>query len=211
MENRDTCIFYRSYYEAIKDLPKDIQADIYNAIFDYSLNFNDPELTGLAHTIFTLIKPILSKGNKNYINGKQPKLKPLKSEIEANLEPTESEEQAYKYKYKYKDNKDKKESKEVKAPSFKLMDDIEFKKQLTPLTKEYGKEMILAFHAYWAEPLANGKMRLTAEKAWDLNRRLKTWQSRNTIAGFNNNQSKQIPFSRAANGSLYVGDEIINK
>ena len=83
MENRDTCIFYRSYFEAMKDLPKDVQADVYNAIFDYSLNFIEHDLTGLAKTIFTLIKPVLAKGNQNYANGKKAKTKKQISESEA--------------------------------------------------------------------------------------------------------------------------------
>ena len=37
---RDSFIFYRSFYDAIKTLPPENQAKIYNAIFDYSLNQN---------------------------------------------------------------------------------------------------------------------------------------------------------------------------
>ena len=71
--------------------------------------------------------------------------------------------------------------------------------------------MILSFHSYWSEPLANGKMRLTGEKAWDLSRRLKTWQSRSIQNNQNNLNVKQVkPFSRASNGGHYVGDKIIN-
>lgn len=68
---RDSMIFYRSFYEAINELPLENQGEIYSAIFDYSLNFNEPNLTGLSKTIFTLIKPQLDANNKRFENGKK--------------------------------------------------------------------------------------------------------------------------------------------
>jgi len=58
-------VFYRSFYEAIKELPLDVQAKVYSAIFEYSLNFNEVVLEGLPKTIFTLIKPQLD-ANKDF-------------------------------------------------------------------------------------------------------------------------------------------------
>lgn len=72
---RDSTIFYRSFYEAIKELNKEAQAEVYDAIFEYSLNFNEIELTGIAKTIFTLIKPQLQANIKRYKNGNEPKEK----------------------------------------------------------------------------------------------------------------------------------------
>ena len=66
---RDSIIFYRSFYEAITELPIDIQGSIYTAIFEYSLNFNEVVLEGLPKTIFTLIKPQLDANNNRYKNG----------------------------------------------------------------------------------------------------------------------------------------------
>ena len=66
---RDSIIFYRSFYEAITELPSEIQGSIYTAIFEYSLNFNEVVLEGLPKTIFTLIKPQLDANNKRYKNG----------------------------------------------------------------------------------------------------------------------------------------------
>lgn len=68
---RDSMIFYRSFYEAIKELPLDVQAKVYYAIFEYSLNFNEVVLEGLPKTIFTLIKPQLDANNKRFENGKK--------------------------------------------------------------------------------------------------------------------------------------------
>jgi len=66
---RDLMIFYRSFYEALKELPKENQLELYNAIFEYSLDFKEVELSGLSKTIFTLIKPQLEANNKRYENG----------------------------------------------------------------------------------------------------------------------------------------------
>ena len=93
---RDSTIFYRSFYEAIKELPKNNQAEVYTAIFEYALNFNEVELTGLSKTIFTLIKPQLDANNKRYLNGKEPKQKRIICETEAKPKRDESETEANK-------------------------------------------------------------------------------------------------------------------
>ena len=72
---RDGFIFYRSFYEAISDLSNEQQLEIYQAIAKYSLNFEEPILSGVTATIFKLIKPQLEANNKRYVNGKQPKRK----------------------------------------------------------------------------------------------------------------------------------------
>ena len=70
---RDSTIIYRSFYEAVKELPAVNQAEVWTAIFEYSLNFRQVELIGLSKTIFTLIKPQLDANIKRYENGKKPK------------------------------------------------------------------------------------------------------------------------------------------
>jgi hypothetical protein len=76
---RDSSIFYRSFYEAIKELPDLNKLEVYTAIFEYSFNFNEIELNGLSKTIFTLIKPQLEANKKRFENGTKPK----KSKTEA--------------------------------------------------------------------------------------------------------------------------------
>lgn len=84
-EKRDSVVFYRSFYEAIKELPSDQKGEIYDAIFEYSLNFREVELSGLNATIFTLIKPQLEANNKKYYNGKKAKKKQTGSKTGANV------------------------------------------------------------------------------------------------------------------------------
>ena len=93
-ETRDSFIFYRSFYEAINTLPKENQLEIYNAIFQYSLNFDEIELSGLPKAIFTLIKPNLEANRQRYLNGKKPKTKQKISEAEAKDKQNGSEVEA---------------------------------------------------------------------------------------------------------------------
>jgi len=64
-------VIYRSFYEAIADLPTNDQAKVWAAIFDYGLNGNEQQLEGLASTIFKLIKPQLDANLKKYENGQK--------------------------------------------------------------------------------------------------------------------------------------------
>ena len=66
---RDSFIFYKSFYNSIKELdPKD-QVQIYDAIFQYQFADKEIELKGVCKSIFTLIIPQLEANNKRYING----------------------------------------------------------------------------------------------------------------------------------------------
>ena len=102
MKSRDTFIFYRSIYESAKELSSEDRLMLYDAVIEYSLDFKARKLVGLPKAFFTLVQPILAKGNKNYINGSKAKRKPNGSETEG-----------YKDKDKDKDNnKDKYNNKE---------------------------------------------------------------------------------------------------
>jgi len=91
---RDSTIFYRSFYEAIKELSPELQAQVYSAIFEYALNFKETELTGLAKTVFTLVKPQLDANLKRYASGSVPKQKRNGSETEAKAKRNGSETKA---------------------------------------------------------------------------------------------------------------------
>ena len=80
---RESTVFYRSFYEAIKELDADTQAQVYSAIFEYALNFNEVEVKGVAKTVFTLIKPQLDANLKRYENGTKAKVKQVVSKQEA--------------------------------------------------------------------------------------------------------------------------------
>lgn len=91
---RDTMIIYRSFFEAIKELPKENQAEVWNAVYELGLNGNLIELQGISKTIFTLIKPQIDANLKRFENGKKPKSKQIKSKEEAKPKQELSEVEA---------------------------------------------------------------------------------------------------------------------
>ena len=91
---RDSMVIYRSFFEAVKELDKETQSDIYNAIFDYGLNRNEVELKGVAKTIFTLIKPNIDSNIKKYESGIKPKVNKKISKAEANNKQSRSKTEA---------------------------------------------------------------------------------------------------------------------
>lgn len=66
---RDSFVFYRSFYEAIKDLDTIEQSNLLCAICELALNGNEIELNGISSTIFKLIKPQINANLKRYKNG----------------------------------------------------------------------------------------------------------------------------------------------
>lgn len=197
-------------FESIKELPKENQAELYNAIFEYSLDFIEPSLSGLSLTIWRLIRPVLEKGNTNYINGSKPKSKQTISESEAKVKRIESESEAYKDKDKDKHkDEDKDKVMSAKAPDYTKFTNQDLIDKIKPLIDKFGKDTCNAFYSYWSEPLANGKMRLTNEKAWDTHRRLASWKQREKQP--TTNFVKQVPavFNRSSQGQKYVGDDVI--
>ena len=94
MNKRESFIFYRSFYESIIELEEKDKLSIFNAICNYSLNLELPDLKGIPKSIFVLIKPQLDANNKRYKNGCQPKTKRKTSETEARDKQKISETEA---------------------------------------------------------------------------------------------------------------------
>lgn len=70
-KQRDSVVFYRSFYDSIKELEPAQQAEVYSAIFEFGLNGTEPQLSGIAKAIFTLIKPQILANNARYFNGQK--------------------------------------------------------------------------------------------------------------------------------------------
>lgn len=199
MKSRDTCIFYRSFFEAIEMLNSDEEkATIYNAIFNYSLNFKKPELSGNCLMIWKLIFPVLEKGNINYINGSKPKEKAkpkrIRSETEAKPKRNRSGDEAYKDKDKYKE-KDK--DKEKDFLNYKKWTTKDFVSDIDANKEKYTSQMLKDFYNYWSEKDAQGKMRFQLQKTWETKRRLITWSNNNfknnSSNDYNNSTVKNLP------------------
>lgn len=59
---RDQFTFYRSYYEALKALPKRDQTSVLMSVIGYALDEEIPKLSGVSLSVFTLIRPTLDSG-----------------------------------------------------------------------------------------------------------------------------------------------------
>jgi hypothetical protein len=70
---RDSFVFYRSFYEAIRELPRDVQGEVYAAIMEYALNgeCRTEHLKPIARSIFTLIKPQLNANIARFEAGRK--------------------------------------------------------------------------------------------------------------------------------------------
>ena len=95
--------FYRSYYEASKDLPtKEAQADFLMAICTYIFDGEEPELHGVASAMFKLAKPNLDtsvkRANAGQIGGsnnkKQNKTKANEKQNESKSEANEKQNES---------------------------------------------------------------------------------------------------------------------
>lgn len=69
MYMRDSIVFYRSFYEAIKNLPPEDFKNSVVSIMEYGLNDMLPESNGIEKTVFLLVKPQIDANNKRYQNG----------------------------------------------------------------------------------------------------------------------------------------------
>ena len=88
---RDSVLFYRSFYDALKNIPSDERLKVYDAIMEYGMYDQDPDLDGVALAIFLLAKPQIDANNKRYENGCKAKKKRTVSETEANTKQDSSE------------------------------------------------------------------------------------------------------------------------
>ena len=63
---RETFLFYADWSKVIKDLPSEVQLEIYQAITEYAINGNLIELKPLAKVAFGFIKQTIDRDTKNY-------------------------------------------------------------------------------------------------------------------------------------------------
>jgi hypothetical protein len=87
---RESFIFYKSFAEAIDDLPDGEQLAIYRAIKEYALYEHEVELTGTAKAFWKLIKPQIVANNRRYQSGVKGGRK-LKPEPSSNQDVTKPE------------------------------------------------------------------------------------------------------------------------
>lgn len=69
---RNSFVFYASWWEAIKDLPRDVQGDVLTAIVEYGLHGEATgQLKPITRAILAIAKTQIDINNKRYENGKK--------------------------------------------------------------------------------------------------------------------------------------------
>jgi hypothetical protein len=188
---RDSMIFYRSFYESVNGLSPVIKAELYDAIFEYGLNFKEIEFTNeISKALFTLIKPQLDANIKRFENGKKPKTKQNESKTEAKHKQNESKVEANNNvnvndnvnkndsieEPKKADNNNKNDNKNDSIEERKL----KFANSLSAFLETYGRDLLNDFYFYWTEHGTNDKkLRFEKEKTFGIEQRLRTWFNRN--------------------------------
>ena len=73
MENsgKDSFVFYRSFYEALQEVPKKYRSEVYEACFTYVFESRELPLSGVPRALWTLIRPQLDASQKRYENSKK--------------------------------------------------------------------------------------------------------------------------------------------
>lgn len=119
---RDSVLFYRSFYDALKNIPDAERLRVYDAIMEYSMYDVDPDLDSTSLAVFLLIKPQIDANNKRYANG----CKARRNQDETKLDANHNQEST------------KPEAKEKEKEKGKVKE------------KEKDKTYMCAFEALWA-------------------------------------------------------------
>lgn len=105
--------WYRSYYDALKEIPAEEFRAIVLAVCAYALDGEEPELSGVARAIFTLIRPTLEVGRSKAENRSRAEQTSLSAEQTDNKrEQTENKRKQTDNKRKQTDNKPEQTRKE---------------------------------------------------------------------------------------------------
>lgn len=84
---RDSMVFYRSFFEAVEDLPPEDFKQAVTAIMRYALDGTADDVKGVAKSILIMARPQIDKNNKRYENGTRGGRKPNDNQTIAKTEP----------------------------------------------------------------------------------------------------------------------------
>lgn len=69
--DRESFVFYRSFYEALQNVPKKNRTEVYEAVFTYVFEAQEPPVKGVTRALWELIRPQLDASQKRYDNAKK--------------------------------------------------------------------------------------------------------------------------------------------
>ena len=206
---RNSFVFYRDWWEVIKDLPVDKRLQVFEAICNYAFDGFVSEdaiikaVTGLMCSAIdrdnNKFEDKCEKNRKNILNRWGKENTTVQSGIRANT----TVKNVIRLDTKHTENENENENKEsTKVPkkdelslptksSLKqrqetmLRHKVEFKDELSKFADRYSTDMLNDFFEYWTEPnKSHTKMLFETKQTWDTSRRLSRWE-RNSRKGGN--------------------------
>ena len=90
--NRESFVFYASWLEAIKNLPREMQGEVLVAIVEYGITGEMPaDLKPIAKALMSMVKPQIDANRVKYENGKKGGRKPNENQTETKTKPNENQ------------------------------------------------------------------------------------------------------------------------
>ena len=130
--------FYKSYYDAISELPKKDQSALILAVCAYALYEEPPKgLSIAASTAFKLIKPTLDSGRKKAENGSM-KGKANESNAEANESKTEAKKSKTEANRKQGESRSKKEGEYEIDNEYEIEVEVEAEDEASAYALDHG-------------------------------------------------------------------------
>ena len=180
--------WYRSYYDALKEIPAEEFRAIVLAVCAYALDGEEPELSGVARAIFTLIRPTLEVGRSKAENRSRAEQTPLSAEQTGNKpEQTKNKPEQTQNKRKQTDNKPeqtrKEKEKEKEREREKESENDSYCSPPPPAgPKRFGPPTLAEVQSYVAERQApvdpQGFIDFYASKGWMVGKTpMKDWKA----------------------------------
>ena len=105
MQKRKQFTFYRSFYEALRDMPRELRLGALEAIIEFALDGKEPEgLEPMQRMIFTLIRPTLDSAKRMAEGGQKNKGKKRSAKATLNEKEEENENEGEDENEKEKEN-----------------------------------------------------------------------------------------------------------
>lgn len=199
---KDSMVIYRSFYDAIKELPQQNQIEIWGAVHLFGFDGIEPELTGISKTIFTLIKPQIQANNRKAEIGKangekggkfgnmggrpkkeKPAEKPLNNP-QGVFEITPSKPANVNVNVNNNENENEKEnvnnrphenSKVMKTAWWVKAEKEQVHEKVMVYKDAFPKPFLDQFINYYSMPHVNGGISINHETRFDIETKLKSW------------------------------------
>lgn len=225
---RSGFVFYRSWLEAVKNLPREMQGEVLTAIIEYGLDgVTTGSLKPITSAMLAMVKPQIDANNKRLENGlKGGRPRKIETESEPNNNQVITKEKPNNNQTITKKNqtepKEKEKVKDIEketttnvvakkdaAKAATLSRKEEFYNSLIPYVEMYGKDMVRDFFDYWSEMnKSETKMRFEQQPTWETPKRLATWAKREKPNGNRTEQSERDSQQRRLNSAVAVATRV---